>query len=330
MSEKRKEIYARFGVQLVNSRRAYRAEKLCDGAMGLYAFAVMYARDELTSPPGFVPEEVLLSAWGRPEWVREPQAAALVSVHLLERVEGGWRVVKYEEHNDTAEEVESNREAARERMRIKRASVRGTFSERSSCVRGTMGERSPDVPISISISDSDLGSRSEDPSSTPRATPPPPPAVPAVKPLGTIAPPPHPIPDAKRAPDPAHGPAIGIAEEYLPDAAGAPPGWWSGAIATIETTTGVRLAPGEAWLRYAGHRGGGGPRSRPANRNDALQWLTSVMVKEARESREKERERARNRGGPPASFSEPQKLDAEEQKRLAEQFPMAVRKRVPA
>lgn len=83
-----------------------------------------------------------------------------------------------------------------------------------------------------------------------------------------------------------------------------PPDWWADVIETIAMKTGVRLPAEEAWLRYAGHRGSDHKRM-PANRNDAIHWLTTVMVKEARAEREKRRREAewdakydRTRAGP--------------------------------
>lgn len=150
----KREIYARFGVQLRNNRRAFKAEKLAPGAMGLYAFCVMDARAELPELDGFVPEEAALSAWGRPCDERLAQAEALCSVDLLERVSGGFVVVKHGEHNDTKAVVEKNRKDAVKRMRR----VRRTSTEHAGAVQRTEGERSPDVPYSISNSLSSSGS----------------------------------------------------------------------------------------------------------------------------------------------------------------------------
>jgi len=144
----RREIYARFGVQLRSNRRAFKAERLAPGAMGLYAFCVMDARAELPDLDGFVPEEVVLSAWGRPADERLAQAEALCSVDLLERVDGGFVIVKHGEHNDTKAIAEKNKRDAVKRMRR----VRRTSTEHAGGVQRTEGERSPDVPSSSSCS----------------------------------------------------------------------------------------------------------------------------------------------------------------------------------
>lgn len=174
MSEKRKEIYARFGVQLTRNRRAFSVERKAPGAMGLYAFCVMYSRDELLD--GFVPEEVALSAWGRPAEERGPQLDALVSVDLLERVEDGFRVVKYAEHNDTVAEVQVAREETRLRVAAFRDKKRGSTPPDEGDVTRYMAvtddsvtrynrvSNTPcnvDVPCSSSISFSDQEERSE-------------------------------------------------------------------------------------------------------------------------------------------------------------------------
>lgn len=157
----RREIYARFGVQLRSNRRAFKAERLAPGAMGLYAFMVMDARAELPEVDGFVPEEVVLSAWGRPAEERGAQAEALCAVDLIERVAGGYVVIKHDEHNDTRAVVEKNRKAAALRMRDVRANKDRTSTEQAANISRTEGERSPDVPISYSLSSSESGSQGE-------------------------------------------------------------------------------------------------------------------------------------------------------------------------
>lgn len=111
----------------------------------------------------------------------------------------------------------------------------------------------------------------------------------------------------------------------LADPASPEPSWWADVIGTIGQGTGVDLPPREAWLRYAGHRAS---KDRPAERRDAVHWLTTVMVKEAREIRDKARhQRERDakfdklRAGP-ASPADNQKLTVSEQVDLAERFPM--------
>jgi hypothetical protein len=73
----------------------------------------------------------------------------------------------------------------------------------------------------------------------------------------------------------------------VPDPESPEPDWWAGVLETIETGTGVAIAGRESWLRYAGHRN---TKRMPATRADAVQWLSAVMVKEARDAREKARQ----------------------------------------
>lgn len=126
--KKRREIFARMGTQLRNNRRAFRAESLAPGAMGLYAFAMMDARAELPEIDGFIPEEVAHSAWGRPEAERRAQADALVEAGLFARVSGGYVVVRYDEHNDTRADVARNRERERTKKRLQRGVSPGDIS----------------------------------------------------------------------------------------------------------------------------------------------------------------------------------------------------------
>jgi len=64
-----------------------------------------------------------------------------------------------------------------------------------------------------------------------------------------------------------------------------PPEWWTAACETVEMTTGVKLRAAEAWLRYAGHRRS---NAKPMTHDDAVYWLTTVDVREARQERHRE------------------------------------------
>lgn len=115
-----------------------------------------------------------------------------------------------------------------------------------------------------------------------------------------------------------------------PDPSAAPPDWWGAVLATVNMQTGETLAAGEAWLRYAGHRSGKGYQ---ATRDDALYWLTSVMVPLARKERQetaRQRERDakydRQRAGP-IPPTEPRTLTEDEQRELAARVPMRRRDR---
>lgn len=63
------------------------------------------------------------------------------------------------------------------------------------------------------------------------------------------------------------------------------PGWFRDASASVELTTGETLPVGECWLRYAGHRSGKVDK-RPG-RDDAVYWLTTVVVAEQRRDRQR-------------------------------------------
>lgn len=234
MAAKKREIYARAAVQLRTNERAIIAEASCPGAMGLYLFLLLDSRGEQTH--GDVAETVAMTSWAGKEAYRAKQAAALIEVGLVERREGRLHVVKYEEHNDTPEDIEIARTAARQRKRSSRGHAHVTCDNDVSHA---------EVPISISISPSE----SRSPESQLRA-------------------------------------------RARPDPAAKPPDWWPDVLATIAMNTGVTLEPGPAWLRYAGHRHGKGL---PAAREDAVYWLTTVMVPESkREQRETAERRERD------------------------------------
>lgn len=63
------------------------------------------------------------------------------------------------------------------------------------------------------------------------------------------------------------------------------PDWFASAIETVEAQTGESLRPAESWLRYSGHRATVG---KPKGQQDAVYWLTTVMVPEARKERRDE------------------------------------------
>ncbi len=64
-----------------------------------------------------------------------------------------------------------------------------------------------------------------------------------------------------------------------------PPAWFGEALETVEVQTGEKLRPPDSWLRYSGHRAGKGIA---ANQQDAVYWLATVMVPEARRERRAE------------------------------------------
>jgi hypothetical protein len=60
-----------------------------------------------------------------------------------------------------------------------------------------------------------------------------------------------------------------------------PPEWWDGVIGLIAGNVGVELHAKEAWYRYDGHRANKGVSP---NQRDAMYWLNTVMVREAKEA----------------------------------------------
>lgn len=308
MASKKREIYARAAVQLRTHDRAVRAESVCPGAMGLYFWMLLQARGEETR--GDVLEASALASWGAPTAHRRRQLEALIAVGLVERIaDGRVSVVRYLDHNDGPEEINANREASRSRVAAHR---KGGHVTRYTSVTNT--SCNADVPSSCSSSLSGSGSadhRSEDPTSTPRATP-----------------------ENDQTQTPASSSSSTVVRPFaeVPDPSGPTPPWWSDVLRTVaETPGGATLPNGMAWIRYAGHRAG---KRLPATREDALYWLGTVMVPEAHETRRREthqRERdakydaARDRakGGP----APPLTVDPKQAQRDAEAFAKRIAER---
>jgi len=91
---------------------------------------------------------------------------------------------------------------------------------------------------------------------------------------------------------------------------GVPPVWFQQAVSTVQDSTGEVLRIGDSWLRYFGHRRNKGIAP---NQQDAVYWLTTVMIPEARKERRAEsdkrdrdakfdRERAAKNGETPAPY----------------------------
>jgi hypothetical protein len=129
---------------------------------------------------------------------------------------------------------------------------------------------------------------------------------------------PEEIPSARARPAPS-----------APDPQGPEPEWWAGVLTTIGMDTGVHLPGRESWLRYAGHRASKAQREgrpQPATQADAVHWLATVLVPEARKAREQERRQRdrdakfdRPRAGPPAP-GDTQKITDSQAKAFAEQI----------
>lgn len=71
--------------------------------------------------------------------------------------------------------------------------------------------------------------------------------------------------------------------------AAGPPPWFGDVLGVIAMGTGVELSAAPSWLRYEGHRAGKGIEPSP---KDAQYWLTTVLVREVLEEREKLQHRA--------------------------------------
>lgn len=289
--EKRREIYARLGVQLTHNRRAYAAERAAVGAMSLYMFCVLYTRMELLD--GFIPEDVALSAWGRPESERGPQVEALCEVDLLERVRGGFRVVKYAEHNDTKDDVDT----ARERERVRKRALRARCP--ASVPRDSDGTETPcpdGVPRDSDGTKNDVDTlRHENPSEIRRIGARVSPPRVADVPWDTAGSPTDVPISISISSSPVlssgsltHAPERARVTDTPPTLAplgDAPPPWWGAAVETVEATTGLHVPDrAAAWLEYRAsrERKGWAPSQR-----DACGWLAAVARTDARQTRER-------------------------------------------
>ncbi|QBG78543.1 hypothetical protein SEA_BARCO_68 [Gordonia phage Barco] len=107
-----------------------------NSAIGLWARAGAWCMQQLTD--GFVPTRIARQIGTK------AQADRLTDCGLWETVDGGYRFVKFLNHQRSKEQVESEKAAARQRMRKVRSGERST--ERSEPVQPNgSGERSPHV-----------------------------------------------------------------------------------------------------------------------------------------------------------------------------------------
>lgn len=160
MAAKKREIYARCAVQLRTHDRCRIAERICNGAMGLYLFLLLQARGEQTF--GDSSEDAAYESWGAPISYRKKQLRALIEAGLVEFRDGRPHVVKYEEHNDTPADIKANRDATKKRVDAHRERV-AQANDVTRYNDVTEPSCNGDVPISISISSSgsDLGGELE-------------------------------------------------------------------------------------------------------------------------------------------------------------------------
>jgi hypothetical protein len=101
-------IFAMVDVELRDHEKAHNA----GAAMGTWTWVLLYTRAKQLD--GFVPAVALRGAWAG-EAQAKKDMARLVSVGLATEEANGWRLHNYAAKNNTLEEIEANRAAARER-----------------------------------------------------------------------------------------------------------------------------------------------------------------------------------------------------------------------
>jgi hypothetical protein len=221
---------------------------------------------------------VLSSSWGTGGKRNIVVAQKLCDVGLWERTDTGYRICRWiEMGNPTQADLAEKRQEEREGRKVRRRRLSDVSAVSQPCLNesGT-GSEGPQV----------------EQGSTPKNT-----VVSDVvsEPCPPMCPPrtPHGVPysysysesgSGSDLREPRSGPLPTM--RVIPDPADPPPDWWPEALATVQMATSVALPASEAWVRYAGHRA---VKTMPAERRDAVQWLTSVMVREAREARERAR-----------------------------------------
>lgn len=189
-------LFAKIDLELRDHPKASRA----GAAMATWTWATLYSRAKELD--GVVPEECLVGAWGG-EKVARQHAAKLSEVGLFEPIEGGWKIVNFEKHNETKAAIEARRENGRKRV--------ASFREKQ--VSNALHTQSPNavVPGSGSDSGSDMD---QDPDPTRGASPPDPaPDVPTMATIPGLVSDPPPwrdeavatlaMTDPRRAPKPA-------------------------------------------------------------------------------------------------------------------------------
>ncbi len=90
-------------------------------AIGFYAICLMWANKNLTD--GFIPE----SSMENLHYVKKPLtvAGALVRAGFLERVDGGFQIHDFHDHNPSARDIKKKRKDDREAKRAARANGAG-------------------------------------------------------------------------------------------------------------------------------------------------------------------------------------------------------------
>lgn len=112
-------LHARLDLAIVNHPRAHKAGP----AMATWTWALAYTRQEELD--GHIPAWSLRLSWCGEKVARE-HARRLVEVGLFEVTDDGWRLCRYEDKNETREQIAALRGDARERMARVRANRRRT------------------------------------------------------------------------------------------------------------------------------------------------------------------------------------------------------------
>lgn len=119
-------MWARLDDELIDHRKVFEAGKRLgkDGpavALGLYAVALMWCNKQLTD--GFIPVASLVKF----PHVAKPLhvADALVAAGLFEKVDGGFMVHDFSEHNPSANVIKRKRKDDAARKRVERATRNG-------------------------------------------------------------------------------------------------------------------------------------------------------------------------------------------------------------
>ena len=117
-------IFAKVDLVLLSHRKAFEAGP---EAMGLWLFCLAYTRDQELD--GFVPDAIVRAAWGGRSNLK--LADRLVGADLLQRVDGGYIVVRYAQKNDTKADVQRRKREEADRKAAFRAKKRTGVREES-------------------------------------------------------------------------------------------------------------------------------------------------------------------------------------------------------
>ncbi len=150
-------IFAKVDVKLRDHHRAQRA----GAAMGTWLWGLLYVREHQTD--GVIPDVSLRYAWVGEKAARR-DAARLVEVGLWEDLSGSWRICRYSDKNDTAEDIAKRRAEARERMQRVRLNKQRTNGEPPrNCVTEVPGSGSGSGSGSDLISEGELEREAQPP-----------------------------------------------------------------------------------------------------------------------------------------------------------------------